>query len=692
VNKITESHLSRDAYVYIRQSTQDQVKNNLESKRRQYSLQNKARELGWSRVVVIDEDLGKSASGSTERAGFERLLAKVCQGVAGAIFAVEASRLARNGREWHTLLEFCGFMETLIIDHDGVYDARHSNDRLLLGMKGTISEMELTILRQRSQEALRQKAARGELYMTVAVGYIRSPGDRLEKDPDLRVQNAIALVFRKFQEMASVRQVLLWFRQNELRLPVVNYRNGEKQALWKLPVYNTLLHILTNPIYAGTYAFGRTYSRTKIENGQKRIVRGYRRKQPDWPVLIKDHHEAYIKWEEFLYNQNVIAENANMKGAMVRGSVKRGPSLLAGLLRCGRCGRKMHVTYSGTKGRVVRYSCRGAQINHGAGRCISLGAIRLEQVITEELLNVLSPLGIEAAIEAIHRIEETGSQEKHQKELALQQARYEAVRAQKQYNLSDPENRLVTAELERRWNEKLLAVQTLEDKLQQMPFPKSLSPEDEKDLMTLGEDLRFVWEYPGSDVTLKKRILRIALKEIVISISKGMVKAVLHWAGGDHSEVQFPKNKTGMHRWRTDIETQRIIRGMARMAPDHQIASLLNRLGKKTGKGNSWTKMRVTTFRNDHNIAVYQEGEVGERGELFLDQAAEKLGIHKSKIYKLIRKGLLPATQVCKGAPWIIRKEDLSTWDYFLRNDKYIGLNSPLTASQPNLFSEKTTT
>ncbi len=689
MNKITESHLNRDAYVYIRQSTQDQVNHNLESKRRQYSLQNKARELGWSHVVVIDEDLGKSASGSAARAGFERLLVKVCQGIAGAIFAVEASRLARNGREWHTLLEFCGFMETLIIDHDGVYDPRHPNDRLLLGMKGTISEMELTILRQRSQEALKQKAARGELYMTVAVGYIRSPGDLLEKDPDLRVQNAIALAFRKFQEMASVRQVLLWFRQNELRLPVVNYRNGEKQALWKLPVYNTLMHILTNPIYAGAYAFGRTYTRTKMENGQKRIVRGYRRKQPDWPVLIKDHHEGYIKWEEYMYNQNVISENANMKGAMVRGSIKRGPSLLAGLLRCGHCGRKMHVTYSGTKGRVVRYSCRGAQINHGAGTCISLGAIRLEQAITEALLNVLSPLGIEAAVEAIHRIEETGSQEKHHKELALEQARYESDRAQKQYDLSDPENRLVTTELERRWNEKLLIVQTLEDELQQMPPLKKLRLEEEKDLMALGEDLRLVWEHPESNIKLKKRILRAAIKEIVISISKGMVKAVLHWAGGDHSEVQFPKNKTGMHRWRTDIETERIIRNMARMAPDHQIASLLNRLGKKTGKGNSWTKMRVTTFRNDHNIAVYQEGEVEARGELFLDQAAEKLDVHKSKIYKLIRKGFLPATQVCKGAPWIIRKEDLSTWANFLRSGES---TSPLTTLQPNLFLEKTTT
>jgi len=688
MNKTTAMHRDRDAYVYIRQSTQDQVNNNLESKRRQYSLQNKARELGWSRVVVIDEDLGKSASGTTERTGFERLLSKVCQGIAGAVFAVEASRLARNGREWHTLLELCGYMETLIVDHDGVYDPKHPNDRLLLGMKGTISDMELTILRQRSMEALRQKAARGELYFSIAVGYILGSKDQLEKDPDLRVQEAISLVFQKFRELSSVRQTLLWFRQNQIRLPAVKHRNGEKQKVWKLPVYNTLWHILTNPVYAGAYAFGRTYTHTRIENGQKRKVQGYRRQRKDWAVLIKDHHDAYIRWEEYTRNQETITENANMKGAMVRGSVKKGPSLLAGLLRCGHCGRKMHVAYSGTKGRVVRYSCRGAQINHGSGTCISLGAIRLEQAVADELLKAISPLGIEASIEAIHRIEETGSQEKRQKELALQQARYESDRARKQYDLADPENRLVAAELERRWNEKLLAVQTLENELQHMPPLRKLSLEEEKELLSAGEDLCLIWEDERSDPAIKKRILRTAIKEIIISITGEVVKAVIHWTGGSHSEIRFHKNRTGMHRWKTDVETQNIIQGMARIAPDHQIASLLNRLGRKTGRGNTWTTHRVTTFRNDHHIAVYREGEMAERGELFLDQAAGELGVEKMKIYKLIRHGHIPATQVCKGAPWIIRKEDLQSCSNRLKTGKKV----PFTTLQSTLFSENTTT
>jgi len=692
VNKITASHLSREAYVYVRQSTQGQVRHNQESRRRQYSLQDRARELGWSKVVVIDEDLGKSASGSTERTGFERLLARVCQGAAGAVFAVEASRLARNGREWHTLLELCGFMETLLVDHDGVYDPKHPNDRLLLGMKGTISEMELTILRQRSVEALRQKAKRGELLTSVAVGYLRRPDDRLEKDPDLRVQSAVALVFRKFREMVSVRQVLLWFREKNIQLPVCSRRSEETQVSWKLPVYNTLHHILTNPVYGGAYVFGRTYTRTRIEQGQKRIVRGYRRQRPEWPVLIKDHHDGYIGWEEYLHNQQVIAENANMKGAMVRGSVKRGPGLLAGLLRCGHCGRKMHVTYSGNGGRVVRYACRGAAINHGAGHCISIGALRLERVITEELLTVLSPLGVEAAIETARGIEEKGSQERTQKEMALEQARYEVERARRQYDLSDPENRLVAGELERRWNEKLQLAQDLEAELQTMTPQNKLSLEDKQELMALGEDLPLVWGQAAGDVQLKKRILRLAVKEIVVSISQGLVIGVVHWEGGDHSEVQFPKSRTGMHRWKTDLETERLIRELARIAPDHKIASLLNRLGKKTAKGNSWTQARVTVFRSDHGIAVYEEGEVERRGQMFLDQAAMRLGIHKSKIYKSIRRGLLPATQVCQGAPWIIAEAELARNESMLSNNEPGSPEFPLTSNQAKLFSEETTT
>ena len=315
MTKIAAEHLARGAFVYVRQSTTDQVHHNHESRRRQYGLADRARALGWGTVEVIDDDLGRSGSG-VSRPGFEKLLAAICEGRVGAVMSIEASRLARNGRDWHTLLEFCGLVGTLIVDEDGVYDPRHPNDRLLLGMKGTMSEMELSVLRQRSLEALKQKARRGELFLNVAVGYVKAPHDRIEKEPDRRVQEAIALVFRKFTEMQTVRQVHLWLRHERLSLPAVSHGPDGRCVEWKLPVYNTIHHMLTNPIYAGAYAFGRTGSRITIEGGRKRIVRGFRKERGEWETLILDHHEGYISWAEFERNQRLITDNANGKSFM----------------------------------------------------------------------------------------------------------------------------------------------------------------------------------------------------------------------------------------------------------------------------------------------------------------------------------------------------------------------------------------
>ena len=372
MSRIKADHLAREAIVYVRQSTIDQVINNVESRRRQYGLVERARQLGWANGSVIDDDLGRSGSGVC-RPGFEKLLAAICEGRVGAVVSIEASRLARNGRDWHTLLEFCCLVGTLIADEDGVYDPRLANDRLLLGMKGTMSEMELSILRQRAHEALKQKARRGELFTTVAVGYVRSGPDRIDRDPDLRVREALALVFRKFVELQSVRQVHLWFRQERIALPAVRHGVEGRRLEWKSPVYNTIHHILTNPIYAGAYAYGRSISKTRIENGRKCVTRGLRVERPEWDVLIRDHHEGYIGWDAFERNQRLIKDNANGKSWASRGAVRRGEALLAGLFRCGHCGRKLHVAYGGTKGDVARYHCRGASINHGTERCISFG-------------------------------------------------------------------------------------------------------------------------------------------------------------------------------------------------------------------------------------------------------------------------------------------------------------------------------
>ena len=400
MTKITPEHLARGAYIYVRQSTADQVLNNHESRRRQYALADRARALGWSTVEVIDDDLGRSGSGIA-RPGFERLLAAICEGRVGAVISVEASRLARNGRDWHTLLEFCGLVGTLIADEDGVYDPRHPNDRLLLGMKGTMSEMELSLFRQRSLEALKQKARRGELLLTVAVGYVKAPNDRLEKDPDRRVQEAIALVFTRFAALQTVRQVHLWMRQERLPLPAIGYGPEGRRVTWKLPVYNTLHHMLTNPVYAGAYAFGRTGSRVTIEDGRKRIVRGFRKEREQWEVLLREHHEGYIGWAEFGKNQRLISDNANGRSFMSRGSVRRGEALLAGLLRCGHCGRKLHVAYSGTNGSAGRYHCRGGRLNHGGDPCISFGGMRIDRAVGAEVIRRLQPLGISAAARSL---------------------------------------------------------------------------------------------------------------------------------------------------------------------------------------------------------------------------------------------------------------------------------------------------
>jgi DNA invertase Pin-like site-specific DNA recombinase len=309
MSKIAPEHLARSAIVYIRQSTADQLVHNQESQRRQYGLADRARQLGWVSVEVIDDDLGRSGSG-VSRPGFERLLAAICEGRVGAVLAMEASRLARNGRDWHTLIEFCGLVGTILVDEDGIYDPRHPNDRLLLGMKGTMSELELSLFRQRSHEALKQKARRGALFLGVAAGYVKIGRDRIEKDPDRRVQDALRLVFAKFSEFQSARQVHLWLRDEGIELPAKSHGEEGRCILWKLPLYNTVHNILTNPVYAGAYAFGRTTSKVIVEDGRKRVRRGLRRPRMEWDVLLKDQHEGYITWDEFERNQRVIADNA----------------------------------------------------------------------------------------------------------------------------------------------------------------------------------------------------------------------------------------------------------------------------------------------------------------------------------------------------------------------------------------------
>jgi DNA invertase Pin-like site-specific DNA recombinase len=663
MSKITTEHLARSAYVYIRQSTADQLTHNHESRRRQYGLADRARQLGWTTVEVIDDDLGRSGGG-TARPGFERLLAAICEARVGAVLAVEASRLARNGRDWHTLIEFCGLVGTLIVDEDGIYDPRHPNDRLLLGMKGTMSELELSLFRQRSQEALKQKASRGALILGVAAGYVKVGRDRIEKNPDQRTREALQLVFSKFAEFQSVRQVHIWLRDEGIELPVKS-RDGEARGIvWRLPAYNIVHNILTNPIYAGAYAFGRTTSKVSVEQGRKRVRRGVHRPMTEWDVLIKDHHAGYITWEEFERNQGVIANNATGKGsAAVKGAVRRGELLLPGLLRCGHCGRKLHVSYSGKLG---RYGCYGARTNHGTERCISISGLSIDSAVGAEVLRVLKPLGLEAAVKAIETQTGRTSAAQRQLELSLQQARYEVAHARRQYDAVDPANRLVAAELERRWNDALQTVHRIECEIASIVAirPPPLGERERQELMRLGADLELAWSHPAATAATRKRILRAALNEIVVRKEGPVINMVLHWKGGDHTalQVKLRLNAAGRHHWPPPDDTIALVRQLARLMPDRQIARLLNRSGKLTGYGNGWTEQRVRGFRNHHDIAVYRDGEWADRGEITLDAAAEIIGVAKMTALRMIRRGDLKGRQACKGAPWVIKAEDVAAF------------------------------
>ncbi|WP_456813858.1 recombinase family protein [Bradyrhizobium sp. USDA 4529] len=590
------------------------------------------------------------------------MLTAICTGSAGAVLAVEASRLARNGRDWHTLLEFCTLVNSLIIDEDGVYDPKLTNDRLLLGMKGTFSELELTILRQRSQEALRLKAVRGDLHTSVAVGYVRSSDDRLELDPDRRVREALHLAFRKFAEFGSVRQVAIWLCDNGIKMPIVVYGPRGRMVEWRLPRYNTIHRLLTNPIYAGAYVFGRTGSQVRIEAGRKLVTRNVRRTQKDWEVLIRDHHDGYISWQDYENNQRTINGNANMKGAMVPGSVRNGGGLLVGLLRCGRCGRKLKVQHNGLRG-VARYLCNDASVNHGRRtKCIAFGNVRIDAAVSAEVLSVIAPLGLDAALQAIADRERAGRERLQHIELALEQARYEAARAHRQYDAVDPENRLVAGDLERRWNERLAEVARLEDDLRiaRDKQPPTLTDAERAEILGLGTDVERLWSHPAASAATRKRILRAVLEEIIVTVEPRILHLKLHWKGGDHTALEVVKNRAGQHRWKTDASTEQLISDLARLLPDGSIASVLNRLGTRTAKGNTWTQQRVCVFRNDHNIPVYRDGERAERGELILHEAASRLGLSKMTVVRLIKDGILPAKQSCVGAPYVIREIDLN--------------------------------
>lgn len=650
--RITAEHVSRAAFVYVRQSTGDQVQNNLESQRLQYRLVDRARELGWSKVEVIDDDLGRSAGGS-ERPGFQKLLSAVCAKEAGIVFSTEASRLSRNGREWHTLLEFCGVVGCLLGDRDTIYDPRLANDRFLLGMQGSVYELELSVLRQRSREAQWQKAGRGELFTTVAIGYVKVGRDRIEMDPDQRVRDAVALVFRKFAEFGSGRQVHLWLRQEGIELPALRYGPRGREVVWRLPGYNTIKKMLANPVYAGAYVWGRSIVRVELQEGHKRVTRELRSSAQDWPILIRDHHDGYIGWDEYERNQRMIADNAGSLPS-ARRAVRHGSGLLAGLLRCGHCGRKLQVNYRGKYS--ARYKCRGSEHEDGE-RCVSFGALRVDEAVGEAVVRAVQPQGVGAALLAIEAANTACSETALQAVRALEEARFRADEARWRYEAVNPDHRLVADNLERLWNERLQVVQECEVRLsraQAQSQHRELTPEEREAWLSMGVELERAWRHEAAPPELRKRILRAALVEIVATVNDNIVTLILHWQGGSHTALRVRKNRVGEHRMAADAETEDLIRALARIMPDRLIASFLNRAGKTTGPGNNWTVARLRAFRSNHNIPVYREGEMRERSEMKLQEAAAHLSVSEKTVRRLIHSGAIPARQACKGAPWVI--------------------------------------
>lgn len=685
--KLTPERLNRRAMVYIRQSSAVQVTHNLESQRRQYALQ-QARELGFRDVVVVDEDLGKSGSGLVERPGFQRVVAEICTGEVGAIFCIEASRLARNGRDWHHLIELCGMVGAVVIDPDGVYDPCLLNDRLLLGLKGTMSEFELSLLRQRSAEAVRQKAQRGELQFCLPIGYIWTPAGKMEMDPDLRVQQALQMVFSEMTELGSVRQTLLWFRREAICLPA-KVVDQPGQVEWKLPIYSSVLRILTNPIYAGAYAFGRTTGQVKVIGGRARKTVGHRKPRQEWTVLIRDHHSGYISWEQFERNQALIAANTNMKSRMEPKAGRGGRALLAGLLRCRRCGRMLHVAYSGRE-KSVRYHCRGA-VDKGEDWCIAFGGLRLDQAIAKEVFEAIEGDAVEAALEAAGQMQQQREQQRAALSLALEQARYEVRLAARRYEVVDPDKRLVAAELEARWDAALQEAKGLEAQLNRFDQESgTIAIPDREMLLSLARDLPAVWNGPSTEMRLKQRIVRILIHEIVADTddTAGEIVLLIHWAGGRHSELRIKKNASGMHSKCTTLEAVEVVRQMAGKYSDDRIAATLNRLGLKTGAGNSWSELRVRTLRHRLGAAAFDPAAVNST-TVTLEQAAEKLGVSVTLVRRLIAEKKIPASQVVQGAPWEIPVAALDSEDVqkeVLRIKHRIGIPRTLGADEQQLL------
>jgi DNA invertase Pin-like site-specific DNA recombinase len=660
-SKITAAHLRRRAFVYLRQSSPGQVLHNRESTERQYALFNTALALGWSReqIEIFDEDLGVTASGVVDRAGFDRVTGQVALGQGGIVLGIEVSRLARNNAEWYRLLELCGVTDTLVGDEDGVYHPGVFNDRLLLGLKGTMAEAELHVLRARLQGGIRNKAARGELRRGLPVGLVWGEGDgEVLLHPDEAVTGAVRTVFERFAEMGSARQVWLWLRAQEILFPLQS--NHHDEIRWVTPTYAKIHQVLTNPVYAGAYVYGKSRQERYIDKHGKVRKRLRRLPQSEWSITIRDHHAGFVDWPTFETNQARLAANTHPRPHEPGGALREGAALLQGIATCGRCGRKLGVYYAGRYS-TPAYHCPGDSIVNGRGAyCLRIGGARIDDAVASAVLAALAPAGLEAALRAAELVEADHDTALAQWRKQVERARYEAQRAERRYRTVDPDNRLVARGIEAEWEKCLRATQAAEAELarREQQRPRVLSAQERAGILALGSDLDLVWSAPTTTDRDRKELLRTLLDEVIVDVdrSKQQVRLTLRWRGGLITDLDLDLPRRQPAPIRTAEETVDLVRRLAAHYPDAVIAGILNRQGRATATGLRFTTNRVSSLRTHWGIPRFEPAAEPPQGELVtLQEAARLLGVSAATMHRHVNDGIVPGEQLTPGAPWRIR-------------------------------------
>ena len=662
--KITPSHLARQAIVYLRQSSPNQVEHNRESTERQYALAARARELGWpeERIIVIDEDLGLSGSGAVVRSGFARLTAEVAMARVGLVLGLEVSRLARNNADWHRLIDLAGLTDTLIGDGDGIYHPAAFNDRLLLGLKGTMSEAELHILRARLNGGIRNKAQRGELRRGLPVGFVWGEADgEVLLHPDEAVVTAIRTIFDRFAEMGSARRVWLWLRDQGLKLPLQMHSHADIR--WVEASYHAVHQVLANPVYAGAYVYGKTRTEVTLDAAGVRRKRIRQLPREEWQVLIKEHHTGYIDWQTYEANQQRIAKNTRPGPHKVGGAVREGGALLQGLAACGHCGRRLRTHYTGRTS-SPGYHCSGEHLVEGRGSyCLNIGAVQIDAAVARAFIVALEPAKIAATLAAAEQLEADREATLKQWRLGVERAQYAANLAERRYRAVDPDNRLVARGLERAWEESLTALDTAKAELarREQERPRVLSEEERSRIVALGADLADVWDAATTTPRDRKELLGTLIEEVILKVErdKSAAHLMIRWKGGALTDIDVALPVKRQATVRTDEDTVALVRRLAEHYPDTVIAGILNRQGRRTARGLRFQGNRVASLRTHWKIPCFAPKEGAEQGEpLTIKAAAVQLGVATSTIHRLINDGIIAGEQLTPGAPWRIRLTD----------------------------------